>query len=136
VSWRGDSEARTGIRWYEIDVRTRQVTQQRTYGARGLHYYFPVIQTDLRRNAYLTFGRSGPNQFAQLRTTGRLAGSPANSLQGSRLIKAGESAYPGRRWGDYFGTSRDGADPNRVWGYGEFADASGTWGTWIHSGKF
>jgi hypothetical protein len=136
VAWSGDSEARTAVRWYEIDVRTRQATQQRTYGARGLYYYFPVIQTDLRRNAYLTFGRSGQNQLPQLRTTGRLANGPANSLQGSRLVKAGESSYRGSRWGDYFGTSRDGADPNRVWGYGEFGDNSGTWGTWIHSGKF
>lgn len=136
ISWSGDSEARTAIRWYEIDVASRQAVQQRSYGASGLYYYFPVIQTDFRRNAYLTFGRSGEQQFGQLRTTGRLTTDTPNDLQNSRLVKAGESAYPGSRWGDYFGTSRDGADSNRVWGYGQFADTSGTWGTWAHSGKF
>lgn len=136
VTWRGDNQARTAVRWYEIDVARRQVVQQGTYGARGLYYYFPVIQTDLGRNAYLTFTRSGANQLAQLRTTGREVGDPANTLQGSRLVKAGESSYRGDRWGDYFGTSRDGADPRRVWGYGEFADSSGTWGTWAHSARF
>lgn len=136
VSWQNDTEARTGVRWYEIDVANKTAVQQRTYGARGLYYYFPVIQTDLRRNAYLTFGRSGENQMAQLRTTGRLASDPTNSLQSSALVKAGESSYRGNRWGDYFGTSRDGGDGNRVWGYGQFADSSGTWGTWLHSGKF
>lgn len=136
ISWAGDTEARTAVRWYEIDVVSRQAVQQRSYGASGQYYFFPVIQTDFRRNAYLTFGRSSGNQFGQLRTTGRLTTDPPNDLQGSSLVKAGESAYPGSRWGDYFGTCRDGGDQNRVWGYGQFADTSGTWGTWAHSGRF
>lgn len=136
VQWSGDTEPRTGIRWYEIDVGRRQVVQQNTYGARGLYYYFPVIQTDLGRNAHVTFGRSGENQLAQLRQTGRRVGDTANRLQGSRLVKAGESSYQGSRWGDYFGIARDGGDAQRVWGYGEFADSSSTWGTWIHSTRF
>lgn len=136
VSWSGDSENRTGLRWYEVDVGTHQAVQQRTYGASGRYYFFPVIQVDLRRNAYLTFGRSGANEFGQLRCTGRRVTDAANTLQGSSMVRAGESAYTGQRWGDYFGISRDGADGNRVWGYGQFADASGTWGTWVHSNRY
>jgi hypothetical protein len=136
VVWSGDSEARTGIRWYEIDVNSRQAVQQRTYGASGSYYYFPAIQTDLARNAHLVFTRSSANEFSQVRTTGRLVTDPPNTLQGSRLVKAGESSYGGSRWGDYFGICRDGTDANRVWGYGEFGDASSAWGTWVYSSKF
>ncbi|MGI8459872.1 MAG: hypothetical protein ACR2LI_17385 [Propionibacteriaceae bacterium] len=136
VSWSGDSEPRTGVRWYEVDVSSHAAVQQRTYGASGQYYFFPAIQVDLRRNAYLTFGRSGSNEFGQLRTTGRRVSDAANTLQGSMLIKAGESAYTGARWGDYFGICRDGGDQDRVWGYGEYADAAGTWGTWTHSNRF
>jgi hypothetical protein len=136
VTWSGDSEPRTGVRWYEVDVGSHTAVQQRTYGSSGRYYFFPAIQVDLRRNAYLTFGRSGANEFGQLRCTGRRVSEPVNTLQGSSLVKAGESGYTGQRWGDYFGICRDGADGNRVWGYGEFADAAGTWGTWVHSNRF
>lgn len=130
-SWAGDSAARSAVQWYEIDVPGKSVVQQNAYGASGQYYYFPAIQTDMRRNAYLVFGRSNQNEFASLRQTGRLADAPANELLGSALIKAGLSSYTGQRWGDYFGICRDPANPNFVWVYGEYAEARGNWGTWV-----
>lgn len=61
---------------------------------------------------------------------------PDSALQGSSLVRARASAYTGGRWGDYFGNSRDGGEANRVWFYGEFADARSTWGTWVASTRF
>lgn len=135
-TWSGDAVARSVVQWYEIDVTTWKVVQQASYGAKGFYYYFPVIQTDLKRNAYLCFGRSNAQELASLRQTGRRASDPANDLQNSALIKAGESPYTGGRWGDYFGRARDGADSGRVWLYGQFADARDSWGTWVSSVKF
>jgi len=135
-SWSGDTEARSVVQWYEIDVPSRTVTQQNGFGASGLHYYFPVIQSDINRNAYVTFGRSGANEYAQLRHTGRLAGDPAGQLQGSALLASGQAAYNGGRWGDYFGIARDPSDPRTVWSYGEYAGTGNSWRTRIASARF
>jgi len=136
ISWNGDSEARCGVQWYEIDVPTARVTQQNAFGASGKYYYFPAIQTDISRNAYLVFCRSGSGEYVNVRQTGRRVGDPANSLQGSALVKAGESPYPIDRWGDYSGICRDGSDPGRCWGYAQYAASAGAWGTWAFSMKF
>jgi hypothetical protein len=135
-TWPGESEARSVAQWYEIEVPTNTIVQQNAYGAAGRYYFFPVIHTDASRNAYLVFSTSGADEFGSLRQTGRLAAEPPNSMQPSAIIKAGQSTYPGNRWGDYFGICRDGGDGTRVWGFGEFTDAGGHWGTWVASMKF
>lgn len=135
-TWPGDAAARSAVQWYEIDVPTAKVVQQNTYGAKGSYYFFPAIQTDISRNAYIVFSRSGANEFGSLRQTGRRVTAPANDLENSALIKAGESAYLGARWGDYFGVARDGGDAGRVWVYGEYAESGGQWGTWAASLKY
>lgn len=136
ITWAGDGAARSAVQWYEIDTTTRQVVQQSGFGASGFYYYFPVIQTDIHRNAYLCFSRSSGQEYGSLRQTGRRVTDAANSLKGSALVKAGESAYTGGRWGDYFGHARDGGDSGRVWLYGEFADALNSWGTWVCATRF
>ena len=136
VTWSGENVARSGVQWYEIDVVSRTVVQQGVFGATGFYYFFPVVQTDISRNAHLCFSRSSAQEYGSLRQTGRRVGDAANTLQNSALVKAGESAYTGARWGDYFGHARDGADANRVWLYGQFADALNTWGTWVCSTRF
>jgi hypothetical protein len=136
ITWAGDAAARSAVQWYEIDTTTRQVVQQGAFGATGFYYYFPVVQTDISRNAHLCFSRSNSQEYGSMRQTGRRVSDPPNSLQGSALVKAGESAYTGQRWGDYFGHGRDGGDASRVWLYGEFADALNSWGTWICATRF
>jgi hypothetical protein len=134
-TWPGESVARSMLQWYEIDVVNHNVVQQNGYGAPGAYYFFPAIQTDVNRNAYLVFGRSSNNEFGAFRATGRRSGDPVGTLQGSVIVKSGISSYPGNRWGDYFTACRDGKDANVVWGYGEYADGGGHWGTWAVSLK-
>ncbi len=135
-SWAGDSEARSVIQWYEIDVPTASVVQQNAFGAPGAYYYFPAIQTDVRRNVHLVFGRSSATEYASLRQTGRKVTAALGSMESSVQVKAGESTYLGGRWGDYFGICRDGSDANRIWGYGKYAAVRGSWGTWVYSAKY
>ncbi len=135
-TWRGENAARSVVQWYEIDIPTHTVVQQNAYGRTGMYYYFPAIQTDIRRNAYVVFGRSSSTVFAQLRQTGRRLTEPPHLLQDSALVKAGEGSYTGGRWGDYFGICRDGGDNSVVWMYGEYADTGNTWGTWMCSTRF
>lgn len=135
-TWPGDTEARSVVQWYEIDVPSRTVVQQNAFGANGRHYFFPVIQTDINRNAYFTFGRSAADEYGQLRQTGRLVGDPAGQLQGSALVVAGQASYNGGRWGDYFGIGRDPSDARTVWSYGEYAGTSNTWRTRVVAARF
>jgi hypothetical protein len=134
-TWAGDTAARSILQWYEIDVINKTVVQQNGFGASGAYYYFPAIQTDISRNAYLVFARSSKTEFAAFRATGRKSSDAAGSLQGSVIVKSGLSSYPGNRWGDYFTACRDGKDAGIVWGYGEYADGGGHWGTWVASFK-
>jgi hypothetical protein len=133
LTWQGEDVARAALQWYELDIPTHAVSQQGAFGQPGAYYFFPAIQTDLRRNAYVGFTRSTQTGYASFRQTGRLATDPNGSLQGSSLVKDGVAAYTGGRWGDYLGNARDGGDANRVWLYGEFADVRNTWGTWVCS---
>lgn len=135
-TWQGDAEAVSVVQWYEIDLNSNTVIQQNRYGAAGKYYYYPAIQTDLSRNAYVVFSRSGASEYAHLRQTGRRVSSPLNDLENSALVKAGESSYTGGRWGDYFGVCRDPADLATVWLYGEYSASGNTWGTWVSSARF
>jgi hypothetical protein len=135
-TWPGEPEARSVVQWYEIDVPSKTVTQQGRFGATGRYYFYPVIQTDLSRDAYVAFGRSASDEFAQMRHTGRRTTDPANTLQGSALVSAGVAAYTGGRWGDYFGISRDPADPQQVWFYGQRAGSGNTWATRAGAARF
>jgi hypothetical protein len=135
-TWGGDSEARSVVQWYEIDVPSHSVVQQNRYGATGMYYFFPAIQTDFARNAYIVFGRSSASEYGSLRQTGRRVNDAANDLQGSVLVKAGESAETSGRWGDYFGIGRDGGDGSTVWGYGMYAGTGNTWKTRAYSARF
>lgn len=135
-TWGGESVARSVVQWYEIDVAGQNVVQENAYGAPGRYYYFPAIQTDIRRNAYVVFGRSNASEYGSIRQSGRKVGDAADQLQNSALVKAGESAYTGGRWGDYFGICRDPANTQQVWAYAEYADSGGNWGTWVAAMRF
>lgn len=136
VQWAGDSAPRSAVRWYEIDVNTNTVVQQQDYGASGFFYSYPAIHTDLNRNAYMVFTAVSSTTFAQMRQTGRRVSAVPSTMEGSVLVKAGASAHTSGRWGDYFGIARDPSNTSEVWGFAEYANLSGQWGTWIIKMRF
>ena len=136
IQWQGDATPRSAVRWYEIDVNSNSVIQQQDFGASGLYYSYPAIQTDLNRNAFMVFTTVGQATFAQMRQTGRKVTDALNTMQGSALVKVGSTAHLSGRWGDYFGIARDPAVTTEVWGFAEFAAAAGQWGTWVVKMKF
>ncbi|HRH60282.1 MAG TPA: hypothetical protein PL045_06910, partial [Chitinophagaceae bacterium] len=135
-TWAGDSSARAVLQWYEVDVISKTVIQQNYFGASGMYYFFPAIEVDINRNAFIVFSRSSASEYGSVRQTGRRVTDSLNTLQGSASVKTGEGVYNGGRWGDYFGICRDGADSTRIWGYGEYAKTGDRWGTWVYSAKF
>lgn len=135
-TWPGDTASVSVVQWYEIDIGTNKVVQQGKHGAPGTYYFFPAIQTNVNRDAVIVFGRSSANEYGRLRQTGRRSTAALGTLEGSTLIKEGESAYTGERWGDYFGICRDPVDTTSVWMNGEYAESGNTWGTWTCSAKY
>lgn len=133
--WGGGGGTVAAIRYIQINTSSNTTEFNLTYGADGLHYFFPAVATDSSENVVLTFARAGSGEFGSIRHTGRLVSE--TSLQGSALLKSGNLCITGGRWGDYFSAAVDPADGSRVWIYGAWAaDVPGVslpwdWGTWI-----
>ena len=127
-------------RWVQIDVTswpgTVSLTQDSTFGADGIWYFYPVVMVDGSNNLALSFARSSPSEFGSASYTGRLGTDPPNALQPSALLKAGTANYQlvdsaaFNRWGDYYGIALDPSD-GTFWALGEYAAASKQWGTWV-----
>lgn len=64
---------------------------------------------------------------------------PTGFTNTTAVIKSGESAYSGSRWGDYFQGDVDWGDfanygtsaQQKMWLYGEYGASGGNWGTWF-----
>ncbi|MEA2664701.1 MAG: hypothetical protein QOI11_1645 [Candidatus Eremiobacteraeota bacterium] len=141
-TWPGESEARSLVQWYQIDPTGPAMLQQGRYGEPGAYHYFPALATAANGDAFLVFGRSGMDDYAHLRATGRAGGDPAGRLRDSATIQSGSATYmsPGSgttaRWGDYFSATRDPHDPGLVWLYGQYASPGGAWATRVCSVRF
>jgi|GEM_PF-2992493 len=101
------------------------------------YYWFATPCATYDKNATWVFTRSGSAQFAEARY---VTWDPVGGLGVSAQLKAGVSAYTGGRWGDYFGADLDWGDyyanngtagSQKMWFFGEYAAASGNWGTWV-----
>jgi hypothetical protein len=135
-TWSGDTTSVSVVQWYEIDIINNNVVQQGRFGSPGKYCFFPAIQTNINRDAFIVFGRSSATEYGRLRQTGRRSTAALGTLESSTSIKAGESAYTGQRWGDYFGVCRDPSDTSAVWMNGEYAESGNTWGTFTFSTKY
>ena len=135
--WGGGGGNVAALRFLQINTSTNATEHNLTYGADGLYYSFPVLATDSSDNVVVAFARAGSSEFGGIRFTGRLAGEPVNTFQGSAQLKAGTECITSGRWGDYFAAALDPAETNKVWIFGEWAEnLSGVgpewdWGTWI-----
>lgn len=126
-TWAGDATTRSCIRWYSINPNTSAISQRGTFGASFSHYYYPAIVASAVGNATIVFNRSGPNEFAGARHTGRRSTDPVNTLQGSANLQFGQGCYVRldtvnrNRWGDYNGAAIDPVNSLRTWIFSEYA---------------
>lgn len=138
----GEAVSRASIHWFQINPVNGSIVQQGIFGAKGVHYFYPAVMPDANGNLTMVFCRSGPNEYASIYFTGRLATDPLGKLQASVLLKAGSgnSQRPdgsGRnRWGDYAGIGCDPVDGKTIWFYSMFADTGNKWGTWVGASKY
>jgi len=139
----GDTAARSCLRLIEARTDTVSVKQDMTFGAGGSYYYYPAVRPDAFGNAYVVFTASSASAYASVRTSGRQATDPLNTLQASSLLRAGEGeqTYQPGRMGDYAGAAVDPSAPQTVWVMGEYirapdssifgTDGLADWGTYV-----
>jgi hypothetical protein len=138
----GETPNRAAAHWFQINATNGALIQQGIFGAKGFHYFYPAVMSDTNGNMTMVFSRCGPNEFAGIRYSGRLASDPPGTLQGSALLKAGQGNSQridgqGRnRWGDYAGIGADPVDPRLIWFHSMFANTNNQWGTWVGSSRF
>lgn len=99
------------VRWYEIDVASRSVTQSGTFGTPKRSTFMPTIGADDDRTI-IVHNVSGPDTFPRMDVGGRTASTPQGELEGAIVVEDGKSKYdalsgPEERWGDYNGVSVD-----------------------------
>ncbi len=135
-------------RYVRINTATATAMEDVFFGADGFWYYYPAVMVDANNNLTMVVNRSGLNEYAGIRYTGRL-NNDAPGLQPSAQLKAGESNYvktfdrPRNRWGDYNGIALDPIDTDKIWMYSEYAETpvgpeerDQRWGTWIGQTTF
>jgi len=139
----GDTAARSCLRLIEARTGTVSVMQDMTFGAGGSYYYYPAVRPDAFGNAYVVFTASSASAYASVRTSGRQATDPLNTLQASSLLRAGEGeqTYQPGRMGDFAGAAVDPSAPQTVWVIGEYirapdssifgTDGLADWGTYV-----
>lgn len=139
-NWGAGNQA--ACHWFQLNATSGALTQQGVYGASGLHYFYPAVSPDSNGNMVMVFSRSGTNEFASIRYTGRKSSDPLGSLQSSAPLQAGVANYTGldgagrNRWGDYAGVGNDPADTLRTWIYSTYAAAADQWATQVGGTKF
>jgi List-Bact-rpt repeat protein len=139
----GDTAVRSCLRLIEMRTDSASVRQDMTFGSAGNYYFYPAVRPDVLGNAYVVFTSSSATTYASVRTTGRQASDPLNTLQASSLVRGGEGeqTYSPGRMGDYAGAAVDPSAPQTVWVMGEYIRAPdssilGTggvadWGTYV-----
>lgn len=138
----GTASNRAAVQWCQIRAAAPAVVQQGVFGASSGHYFYPAICPDGNGNVTLVFSRSSTSEFGTIAFTGRRAGDPLGTMQGSAVLKAGTAKYValdggGRnRWGDYNGVAADPANSRVVWYYSMYASATNTWATWVGASFF
>ncbi|WP_435079867.1 hypothetical protein [Halococcus sp. AFM35] len=111
VAAEGDDGVVAAIRWYEIDVESRELVQSGTYGEPDKSYYIPTVKS-YEDATIIVHNVSGPDTFARMDVAGRTADFTPGEIEDSVAIQDGESKYnalpgPVERWGDYNGASLD-----------------------------
>ena len=146
-----------GIRWYEIrnpfgnaPSNSPGIYQQGTYAPNSdpthmLWRWMGSIAMDRLGNLALGYSASGPNDFPDIRYSGRLANSPLNVLDQTEAVVPGPP-YGGpqnnveSRWGDYSDLTIDPSNDCTFWYTTEYlvSDliAVGDWQTQIAAFRF
>jgi hypothetical protein len=136
--WDDDGDASALLRWYELDTDDKSVKQVRGWGRPDGDYFFPTVASD-GNSTMITYNESGPDTPVRIEVAGRTPDHTQSSLEDVTVIKYGESAAPGGRWGDYTGIVVNPGEGDTYYTIVQYAndeDTTNDWETWIGSAEF
>jgi Bacterial Ig-like domain len=130
---------RDGARWYQIGSldTSPSLTQSGsvfdTAAVNPTFYWMPSIAMNGQGHASINMSRAGSGQFAQVASSGRLAGDALGTTEAPTITQASSSSYDvgsdsPRRWGDYSQTVVDPTDNMTFWTFQEYANQPNSWG--------
>jgi hypothetical protein len=132
------STNQSGIRWYELRQTGTawSIHQQGTYAPDAENRWMGSIAMDDNGSIGMAYAVAGPGEYPSLRYTGRYSSDPLGTMPFAEVTaKAGVSACPHNRWGDYGQTSLDPSDGMTFWHTGMWEGAGGTDQTQVFSFK-
>jgi hypothetical protein len=122
------------VRYLKINTSAAHADKDITYTSSNVYMYYPAVSVDVSGNMFMTFSRSGKNEYASMYETGML--TTDGSIQPSALVKSGVSKNTSGRWGDYSGIANDPIDGGTLWMYCGWANTANRWATGNASSTF
>jgi hypothetical protein len=136
VTPRGDSTARDGAAWFQIDPARQRITGQGYVAAKGAYLLYPAIQAPRFGPAAMVFTITSAtiNPSAAFTTLGSHTITTVAAGAGPHLSFSDAPPYNTARWGDYSFTAAD-PDGSGIWLATEYIppaasqDPYDNWGT-------
>jgi len=130
--------SRASIQWWQISPVGSVVQYGLIDDPTGTTFYaYPSIAVNAKNDVLIGYSSFSASQYASAGYSFRYAQDPANTLQSSTLLKAGEAPYVqldsnnNNRWGDFSHSCVDPTNDIDFWTIQEYAASpAGTWGTW------
>jgi hypothetical protein len=132
----GTGGAYSAVEYIRINPFTRTTLEDMSMGKEGFWHFYPAMTADSAHNIYITYTRTGINEYAGAFLSGRKATDPPG-LSPSVPLKRGVAHYEllqsgtRNRWGDYMGFALDPSEPGTAWAHTEYAEGRDQWGTWV-----
>jgi putative cell wall-binding protein len=133
----GDTITRDCVRVTEVNTTASpSVRQDFVLGADGVDDFMGGIGLSATGTLFVVYSQSSGGAFASTLAVAQASTDAIDTTRAPIVVKAGQSTYRGARWGDYVGVPQDPAQADTVWQADEYANASGTWSTWISNLTF
>ena len=128
----GDTSTRDCVRVTELNTTASpSVRQDFVLGTNGADDFMGGIGLSASGTLYVVYSQSSSGAFATTLAVAQASTDAIDTTRGPIAVKTGQATYQGARWGDYVGVAQDPAQADTVWQADEYANASGSWSTWI-----
>jgi hypothetical protein len=137
----------SNVRWLQIQITAHGfLLNQSGFIAPGpgIFTYMPAVAVDAVGDVGIVYTQSSASQFATLMFSGRRVSDAGGTLEGAAVVKASNAPYlvtgfggtSLTRLGESTSIALDPSDLATFWTFGEYAEDSKNWGTWLGSETF
>ncbi len=125
----------SGARYLAISTQTYSALTDMVVGDANHYHTYPALAVTQDDDVLITYSKSSENMYmgAYYTIIPASTGIPSESIE----LQAGKGNYvktfsgTRNRWGDYNGAWTDPSDPDNLFMFTEYVDATNTWGCWL-----